>query len=528
MISRIKKADIWQFLRFCMVGTSNAVIDFGVLNLLLWLYPTADTWKTLGYNSIAVLLASTNSFFWNKYWTFQQRNSITFQEVYRFIVIASGTTLMNDTLMWLLGRAFPGIMGSSLLGSNVLKLGAIIGTMSISFFGMRLWVFFQNRFAGEAQSLADYETERLPAIKLIYDFDTVIVGAIRPVHANTTVMHTPGKPKSSLLAIDTPFSKSWRSYPMKTLIIIPTYNELENLPLLLRQIFSYAPATDVLIVDDNSPDGTGELAEQIRKQNPQLYILHRPGKLGLGTAYIAGFKYAIQHGYDAAFEMDADFSHDPHHLPDFLKCIEHADLVIGSRYIPGGSTPNWSFIRRLISGSGNIFARFMLAIPVHDCTGGFRCYRNQVLQSIDLDAIQSRGYAFQVELTYRVLKQGFKIVETPITFMDRRLGKSKMSRKIVIEAFTYVLRTRFREGVFLSRGTAAQQSCNIRPLETMEHRHAEEPLSFSVIQVPPTPSNASALPDTPLPGSSNEQTQARNLRPVKLMPLGEMESALEP
>lgn len=230
---------------------------------------------------------------------------------------------------------------------------------------------------------------------------------------------------------------------MKTVIIIPTYNEVENLPLLLKQIFFYAPETDVLIIDDHSPDGTGELAEEMRKQHPQIAVLHRPGKLGLGTAYIAGFKYAIQHGYDAAFEMDADFSHDPRYLPDFLQAIQHADLVIGSRYILGGSTPNWSFTRRLISGSGNIFARFMLAIPVHDCTGGFRCYRRQVLQSIDLDAIQSRGYAFQIELTYRVLKQGFKIVETPITFLDRRLGKSKMSRQIIIEAFTYVLRTRF-------------------------------------------------------------------------------------
>lgn len=161
-MSKMRGTDIWQFLRFCVVGTSNAIIDFGVLNLLLWLYPTTDVWKTLGYNSVAVLMASTNSFFWNKYWTFQQRHPITFQEVYRFIVVSSGTTLMNDTLMWLLGRAFPGNMGSSLLGANVLKLGAIIGTMSISFFGMRLWVFFQHRFAGEAQSLSDYETQKLP------------------------------------------------------------------------------------------------------------------------------------------------------------------------------------------------------------------------------------------------------------------------------------------------------------------------------------------------------------------------------
>jgi len=230
---------------------------------------------------------------------------------------------------------------------------------------------------------------------------------------------------------------------MKTLIIIPTYNEVDNLRPLLQEIYSYVPETDILIVDDNSPDGTGELADEIHAENLQVHALHRPGKLGLGTAYIAGFKYAVEHGYDAAFEMDADFSHDPSYLPDFLKAIESADLVIGSRYIQGGGTPNWSPLRRLISGSGNIFARFLLGIPVNDCTAGFRCYRRKVLESIDLDTIQSQGYAFQVELVYRVLLQGFKIVEIPIIFKDRRVGKSKMSRKIVIEAFAYVIRARF-------------------------------------------------------------------------------------
>ncbi len=230
---------------------------------------------------------------------------------------------------------------------------------------------------------------------------------------------------------------------MKTLIIIPTYNELENLRPLLKEVFAYAPETDVLIVDDNSPDGTGKLADELHEEDVHIHVLHRPGKLGLGTAYIAGFKYALEHDYDAAFEMDADFSHDPRYLPNFLKAIEQADLVIGSRYIPGGDTPNWSIMRRLISGSGNIFARFMLGIPVQDCTAGFRCYRREVLQGINLDTVQSQGYAFQVEMAYRVVTYGFKIVETPIIFKDRRVGKSKMSRKIIIEAFSYVLRTRF-------------------------------------------------------------------------------------
>lgn len=232
---------------------------------------------------------------------------------------------------------------------------------------------------------------------------------------------------------------------MRTLIIIPTYNELENLPSLLKEISSYAPASDILIVDDNSPDGTGALADSMSAENPRVHVLHRAGKLGLGTAYIAGFHYAIANGYDAAFEMDADFSHDPRYLPDFLAKIEKADLVIGSRYIAGGSTPNWSMGRRMISGCGNLFARIVLPslMPIHDCTAGFRCYRREVLERIGLDTIQSQGYGFQIEMAYRVQHYGFTIVETPIVFMDRRVGQSKMSRKIVLEAFTYVLRARF-------------------------------------------------------------------------------------
>lgn len=233
---------------------------------------------------------------------------------------------------------------------------------------------------------------------------------------------------------------------MKTLIIIPTYNEVENLRPLLEEIFAQAPASDVLIVDDNSSDGTGKLADEIQAKQPAVKVIHRSGKLGLGTAYITGFKYALAQDYDAVFEMDADFSHDPRYLPAFLKAIEQADLVIGSRYVRGGGTPGWSLMRRLISGCGNVFARFLLGISTHDCTGGFRCYRREVLRNIDLDTIQSEGYAFQIELTYRVMKQGFKIVEIPIIFLDRRVGKSKMSRKIVVEALTYVLQTRFGVG----------------------------------------------------------------------------------
>jgi len=233
---------------------------------------------------------------------------------------------------------------------------------------------------------------------------------------------------------------------LKTLIIIPTYNEVDNLRPLLEEIITQAPESHILIIDDNSVDGTGKLADEIQTEMSQVHVIHRASKLGLGTAYIAGFKYALAHGYDAVFEMDADFSHNPRYLPAFLQALEQADLVIGSRYVPGGNTPDWSPLRRLISSSGNIFARILLGIPVRDCTAGFRCYRTLVLHNVDLDTVQSEGYAFQVELTYRTLKQGFRIVEIPIVFIDRRIGKSKMSHKIIIEAFTYVLQTRLRAG----------------------------------------------------------------------------------
>ena len=242
---KLTPSDIWQFLRFCAVGTSNAIIDFGILNLLLWLYPTTNTWKTLGYNSLAVLLASTNSFFWNKYWTFRQRNPITFREVYRFIVVAGGTTIMNDSLMWLLGRTFPGIIGSTLLGANVLKLSAIIGTMSISFFGMRLWVFFQHRFAEEERFLADYETERLPALKLFYDLDTSVTYALGKSRsgdkaaqnhacASRTQKHWQVEEPIAFSLVETPPSSS--DAPLLPITPLPALNSGQSLARNLRSV----------------------------------------------------------------------------------------------------------------------------------------------------------------------------------------------------------------------------------------------------------------------------------------------------
>jgi dolichol-phosphate mannosyltransferase len=229
----------------------------------------------------------------------------------------------------------------------------------------------------------------------------------------------------------------------KTLIIIPTYNESENLPRLLSAIFEVTPAVHVLVVDDNSPDGTGQLADGLAATDPRVHVIHRAGKLGLGTAYIAGFRWALARDYALVFEMDADFSHQPRYLPDFLKAAEDADLVLGCRYMPGGGTEDWTMSRKLISRGGNLYARLATGLPFRDLTGGFKCFRREVLAALDLDAVRSKGYAFQIELTYRTRKLGFRVVEVPIIFPDRKFGSSKMSGRIVREAMVNVLKLRF-------------------------------------------------------------------------------------
>ncbi len=231
-----------------------------------------------------------------------------------------------------------------------------------------------------------------------------------------------------------------------TLVVVPTYNESENLTAIVAAIYAALPDTALLIIDDGSPDGTGALADGLRARYPTLDVMHRQGKLGLGTAYVEGFRYALQHDYDIVFEMDADFSHDPRYLPDLLAAAANADLVIGSRYVPGGQTPDWGFSRRLISGFGNVFARTILRLPFRDCTAGFKCYRRAVVEAFDLDAIRLEGYAFQIETVYQAYRKGFRIVEVPIVFPDRKIGTSKMSRDIVAEAFTYVVRRRLGGG----------------------------------------------------------------------------------
>ncbi len=232
----------------------------------------------------------------------------------------------------------------------------------------------------------------------------------------------------------------------KVYLVIPTYNEKANIAGLVERIFALAVNDlHILVVDDNSPDGTGNLVEELKTHYPNLEILHRQKKAGLGRAYLAGFSYALKQGADYIFEMDADFSHDPKYLPDFLRAITSADLVIGSRYINGGGVSNWSMLRRLISRFGNAYARLILSLPYQDLTGGFKCYRRKVLETIGFSDVSSVGYNFQIETTYQAHLAGFKIVEIPIIFVERASGKSKFSLKIMVESFWKVLLLRFKK-----------------------------------------------------------------------------------
>jgi dolichol-phosphate mannosyltransferase len=234
----------------------------------------------------------------------------------------------------------------------------------------------------------------------------------------------------------------------EALIIIPTYNERDNLKSLCDQVLTALPSADLLIVDDNSPDGTGQLADEMAAKNPRIQVLHRSGKLGLGTAYIAGFRFALSKGYEFIFEMDADFSHDPIYLPALLGAAKDgAGVVIGSRRVPGGGTENWGLGRQLISSGGSLYARTILGLDVRDLTSGFKCFRREVLAAIDLDAVHSNGYSFQIEMTYRAIRKGFSVAEVPIIFIDRRAGQSKMSSKIFAEAMGMVWRLRFASGM---------------------------------------------------------------------------------
>ena len=223
----------------------------------------------------------------------------------------------------------------------------------------------------------------------------------------------------------------------RALVCVPTYNEAENVVPIVEAILAAAPV-EVLVVDDGSPDGTGQLADAIAAREPRVHVLHREKKEGLGRAYLAAFAWALARPYDLVLEMDADFSHHPRYLPAMLARAREADLVLGSRYVEGGGTVNWGLGRRILSKGGSLYARTILGVPYRDLTGGFKCFRREVLEGIDLPTVQCTGYAFQIELTYRAHRRGFRVAEVPIVFEDRRVGKSKMSRRIVLEAIRKV------------------------------------------------------------------------------------------
>lgn len=229
----------------------------------------------------------------------------------------------------------------------------------------------------------------------------------------------------------------------RALVVLPTYNEAENLRPITKAILEATPDVDILVVDDNSPDGTGRLADEIAGREPRVSVLHRPGKQGLGKAYLAGFEVARQAGYELVIEMDADFSHDPRYLPEMIARMERADLVVGSRNIEGGGAINWGVGRQVLSKGGSLYARTILGVPVHDLTTGFKCFRREVLDALELETVTSTGYSFQIELTYRTIRAGFRVEEMPIVFVDRRVGRSKMSRAIFAEALWRVWAMRF-------------------------------------------------------------------------------------
>ena len=230
----------------------------------------------------------------------------------------------------------------------------------------------------------------------------------------------------------------------KSLVIVPTFNELENLPKLIPIVLSQDNSIHILIVDDGSPDGTGNYVKEEMQKNDRIHLLEREKKMGLGTAYLAGFKYALQNNYDFIFEMDADFSHDPNELKNFLIAIKDNDLVLGSRYINGVRVLNWPMARLLLSFFASVYTRIITGMPIKDATGGFKCFRRKVLEVIDLEKVKSNGYSFQIEMTFKAYCKGFKIKEIPIVFIDRVKGKSKMSKKIVREAVTMVWKLRLQ------------------------------------------------------------------------------------
>jgi dolichol-phosphate mannosyltransferase len=372
-----------QFLKFCVVGASGCAVNFGAFAVALAL--SAENLVAAG---AAFAVAAASNFWWNRRWTFAARDRAPARQAARFFTVSVVAFLFAATVLELL-------TGIAKFPALAAQAGSVMAAAPLGFLGNRIWSFGGREPAGAETPLPDDEA---------------------------------GRPH--------------------TWLVIPTYNEAENLESFVREVLprlaSAASEHRVLIVDDSSPDGTGEIADGLAAELGAVEVLHRPGKDGLGRAYAAGFERALAEGAELVMQMDADFSHDPKDIPSLIAAAREAELVIGSRYVAGGGVADWGLGRRLISRGGSWYARTVLGAPVRDLTGGFKCFRRELLERLARSGFQTAGFGFQVEVTYRALQGGARVREVPILFRDRQVGASKMSSAIVFEALWRVFELRLR------------------------------------------------------------------------------------
>jgi dolichol-phosphate mannosyltransferase len=380
----------WQFIKFSVVGASGYAVNLGAFAFALALGV-----QYLVAAGAAFLVAVTSNFWWNRRWTFAASDGTPTSQAARFFTVSVVACLFAAAVLELL-------VGAAGLPPLAAQSAAVVAATPLNFLGNKAW-----SFGG-----------RMPAtaVPIVPTGD-----AVRP----------------------------------NTWLVVPTYNEAENLEPLVRKVLPKLAAAAnehrVLIVDDSSPDGTGEIADRLATELDSVEVLHRPEKDGLGRAYAAGFERALTEGAELVVQMDADFSHDPEALPSLIAAADEADVVIGSRYVPGGGVTDWGLTRRLLSRGGSWYARTILGVPVRDLTGGFKCFRRQVVERLAFSDFHTAGFGFQVEATYRAFRAGARVREVPILFRDRQVGASKMSSRIVLEAMWRVLELRLRGDRFATR-----------------------------------------------------------------------------
>lgn len=372
-----------RFLKFCVVGASGYVVNISAFALLL-----ALSVQHLVAAGVGFAVAMGSNFWWNRRWTFASGDRALAIQAARFFTVSVVACLFAATVLELL-------VGTAGFPALAAQPAAVMVATPLSFVGNKAWTF-GSRAPATAEPVARYDD------------------AARP----------------------------------NTWLVVPTYNEVENLEPFVRKVLpplaSAAGDHHVLIVDDSSPDGTGEIADRLAAELDSVEVLHRPEKDGLGRAYAAGFERALAEGAELVMQMDVDFSHDPEQVPSLIAAARNADLVLGSRYVTGGGVTDWGLTRRLLSRGGSWYARTILGVPVRDLTGGFKCFRREVLERLAFSGFQTAGFGFQVEVTYRALRAGARVREVPILFRDRQVGASKMSSRIVLEAIWKVLELRLR------------------------------------------------------------------------------------